>query len=136
MIKRDDGTSAWSVSGNYTLASVNNGMVTARNNGLTSFSDFAIGIGNADITLSNSEFQKQQHTIFPNPASEQINLSFQSVLNNVNVKVISITGQTVYQKSNLSVDNLSLSVSDLANGLYIIQVSDGISVSSSKFIKK
>lgn len=136
VIKRDNTTSAWNVSGNHTLAAVNNGMVTARSNGLTSFSDFAIGIGNADITLSNSQFQKKQHTIFPNPASEQINLSFPSVLNNVNVKIISITGQAVYQKSNLLGDNLSLNVSDLANGIYIIQVSDGISVSSSKFIKQ
>ncbi|MEO7975594.1 T9SS type A sorting domain-containing protein [Flavobacterium sp.] len=136
VIKRDNGTSAWMVSGNHTLASVNNGMVTARSNDLTSFSDFAIGIGNADITLSNSEFQKQQYTVFPNPASEQINLSFSAVLNNVNVKIISITGQTVYQKTNLSGDNLSLNVSGLANGIYIIQVSDGISVSSSKLIKQ
>jgi len=136
VIKRDNNTSAWNVSGNHTQPTVNNGMVTARSNGLTSFSDFAIGIGNAEITLANSEFQKQQHTIFPNPASEQINLSFPSFLDNVNVKIISITGQTVYQKSNLSGDNLSLNVSDLANGIYIIQVSDGISVSSSKFIKQ
>jgi len=136
VIKRQNSTSAWNVSGNYTLATVNNGMVTSRNNGLTSFSDFAIGIGNADITLSNSEFQKKHYTIFPNPASDQINLSFPSFLNNVNVKIISVTGQTVYQKANLSGDNLSLNVSDLANGIYIIQISDGISISSSKFIKQ
>ena len=136
LIKRDNNTSAWTVSGNFTPSSVNSGMVTARNNGLTSFSDFAIGIGNAEITLSNSEFQKQQLTIFPNPVSEQINLSFQSILNNVNVKIISIIGQTVYEKSNLSGYNLSLNVSNLAKGVYIIQVSDGISVSNSKFIKQ
>lgn len=136
LIKRDNSTSAWTVSGNFTPSSVNNGMVTARNNGLTSFSDFAIGIGNAPVTLSNSEFQKKEHTIFPNPASEQINLSFPSILNNVNVKIISITGQTVYNKSNLSGDNLSLDVSNLAKGTYIIQVSDGISISSSKLIKQ
>jgi hypothetical protein len=136
VIKRDNSTSAWSVSGNYTLASVASGIVTARNNGLTSFSDFAIGIASSEISLSNMEFLKQQLTIYPNPASEQVNLSFKTILDNVNVKIISTTGQAVYQKSNLSGDNLSLNVSDLAKGIYIIQVSDGISVSNSKFIKQ
>lgn len=136
VIKRDNSTSAWSVGGDYTLASEASGMVTARNNGLTSFSDFAIGIASSVITLSNPEFQKQQLTLYPNPASEQVNLSFKTILDNVNVKIISILGQTVYEKSNLSGDNLSLNVSDLIKGIYIIQVSDGISVSTSKFIKQ
>ncbi len=136
VIKRDNSTSAWTVGGNYNLASVASGMVTARNNGLTSFSDFAIGIASAELTLSNPEFQKQQLTLYPNPASNQINLSFKSILDNVNVKIISVLGQTVYEKSNLSGDNLSLNVSDLTKGIYIIQISDGISVSNSKFIKQ
>jgi hypothetical protein len=136
VIKRDNSTSAWSVGGDYTLASEASGVVTARNNGLTSFSDFAIGIASSVITLSNPEFQKQQLTIYPNPASEQVNLSFKTILDNVNVKIISILGQTVYEKSNLSVDNLSLNVSDLNKGIYIVQVSDGVSVSNSKFIKQ
>ena len=136
VIKRDNGTSAWSVSGNYTLASVASGIITARNNGLTSFSDFAIGIASSEISLSKPEFQKQQLTIYPNPASEQVNLSFKTILYNVNVKIISTTGQTVYEKSNLSGDNLSLNVSDLTKGVYIIQISDGNSVTNSKFIKQ
>lgn len=136
VIKRDNSTSAWTVSGNYTLASIASGIVTARNNGLTSFSDFAIGIASSEISLSNPEFEKQQLTIYPNPAAEQVNLSFKTILDNVNVKIISITGQTVYQKSNLSGNNLSLNVSDLTKGIYILQVSDGISVSNSRFIKQ
>ena len=136
VIKRDNSTSPWTATGNYTLATVANGIVTARTNGLTSFSDFAIGIASTPITLSSPEFQKQQLTLYPNPASNQINLSFKSVLDNVNVKIISITGQTLYQQSNLSGDNLSLNISDLTKGVYIIQVSDGISVSNSKFIKQ
>ncbi|WP_310559816.1 T9SS type A sorting domain-containing protein [Flavobacterium sp.] len=136
VIKRDNSTSAWSVGGNYTLGSEASGMVTARNNGLTSFSDFAIGIASSPIVLSNPKFQKQQLTIYPNPAKEHVSLSFKTILDYVNVKIISIAGQTVYEKSNLSGNNLTFNVSDLTKGIYIIQVSDGTSVSTSKFIKQ
>lgn len=136
VIKRDNSTSAWTVGGNYAIASVASGLVTARSNGLTSFSDFAIGIANADISLSNPKIQEQQLAIYPNPASEQLNFSFQSILSNVNVKIISTTGQTVLEKQNVSGNRFSLDISTLSIGTYIIQVKDENSISSSKFVKK
>jgi Secretion system C-terminal sorting domain len=45
VIKRNNSTSAWGVNGSFVLPTVNAGIVTATLNGLTSFSDFAIGIG-------------------------------------------------------------------------------------------
>jgi Secretion system C-terminal sorting domain len=136
VIKRDSSTTPWTASGNYTLATLANGIITARINGLTSFSDFAIGIASTPITLSNTEFSKQLFTIYPNPATELVHLSFKTIVDNINVKIISITGQTVLEKQNLSGDNLSLDVSSLSNGTYVVQVKDGSSISTSKFVKK
>lgn len=78
----------------------------------------------------------EKTVVFPNPIQSNLNIQTPYTVENASIKIISITGQTVYQKSNLSGDNLSFNVSDLVKGIYIIQVSDGISISNSKFIKQ
>jgi hypothetical protein len=136
VIKRDNSSSAWTVSGNYTLASATPGIVTARNNGLTSFSDFAIGIASAELTLSNSEFSRNKMIVFPNPVSNEMNLTFGNELDDANITVLSMLGQAVYKKSNISGNTASFNLSDLPRGIYIIQVVEGTSVSNSKFVKQ
>jgi hypothetical protein len=86
--------------------------------------------------LGVTENQILNFQIYPNPASNQINISFEKNIEKANLKIISILGQTVFEKQNVSGNNLSFDVSNIANGVYIIQVSDGISVSNSKFVKQ
>jgi hypothetical protein len=52
------------------------------------------------------------------------------------LKVISITGQVVAEKAEVTGNSLTLDVFGLPNGTYIIKVADGNSVSNSKFIKQ
>ncbi len=74
--------------------------------------------------------------VYPNPATSQINLSFDNNLEKANLKIISILGQTVLEKQNISGSNFSLDVSGLSMGTYIIQVKEGRSITTSKFIKQ
>lgn len=136
VIKRDNSTSPWAATGVYNLGSTIGGIVTVKNSNLTSFSDFAIGKGGSDISLSNESFIQKSISLYPNPASSQINLSFENNLEEASLKIIAITGQTVFEKSNISGNNLTLDVSILSNGIYVIQVMDANSISTSRFIKQ
>ncbi len=87
-------------------------------------------------TLSNESFESKTLKIYPNPASIQLNLSFADNVENSYIKIISILGQTVLEKQNISGNNLSLDVSNLSKGIYVIEVADGNSVFNAKFIKE
>jgi hypothetical protein len=136
IIKRNNATSPWAALGTFNLATSNAGIVTATNSNLTSFSDFAIGRGASDISLSSSSFSKNSFSLYPNPTTSQINLSFENNLENANLKIVSILGQTVLEKQNLSGNDFSFDVSNLVNGLYIIKVNNAILSTTSKFIKQ
>lgn len=110
------------------------------NNALYFQANFVSGQPVALWRLNNNVLSLKENAIsklslYPNPATNQIYISFEKNLEKANLKIVSMLGQTVYEKSNLSGDNLRLNVSNLTKGTYIIQVSDGISVSNSKFIK-
>lgn len=138
IIKRDNSTSAWSFQGTVTLATVNSGTITAKNNGLTSFSDFAIGIAAQKITLGNASFETQSFKIavFPNPTVSSLNLILSNSIENGSLKIISITGQIVFDKQNLSGVDFNFDVSALNQGIYMIQLANGNQVFNSKFIKR
>ena len=87
-------------------------------------------------TLNNENFLKPNIKIYPNPTTAQINLSFISNLENAHLKIVSISGQTVLEKQNLSGNNLNFDVSNLTKGMYVITINDGGLVSNAKFIKE
>ena len=138
VIKRDNATSPWAVQGNYTLASIVSGTVTASNTGLTSFSDFAIGITNQDVVLATNSFEKEAFklSVYPNPTNSSLNLQLPTSTANATLKIISITGQTVFEKQSINGTDFNFDVSNLNSGLYLIQISDGQNNFSSKFVKQ
>ncbi len=136
LIKRDNSTSPWAALGNYNLGTVALGIVTVRNSNLTSFSDFAIGRAVSDLSLNTNGFALNKFLLYPNPTTSQINLSFATQLENATIKITSILGQTILEKQNISGNNLSFDVSNLANGMYVVSVNSGGLVSNLKFIKE
>ncbi len=91
---------------------------------------------NISSFLNTNNFSKINFKLYPNPTSSQINLSFENNLENANLKIISLLGQTVLEKQNLSGNNLILDVANLAKGMYVIEVTDGELKFNSKFIKQ
>lgn len=136
VIKRDNATSPWAAQGTYNIGNVNAGIVSVTNSNLTSFSDFAIGKGASDISLSNESFTKKAFILYPNPATNSLNLTLENMLENATLKIISITGQTVLEKQNMSGTDFSLDVSGFSNGVYIIQLNNDKEIITSKFIKE
>jgi hypothetical protein len=90
----------------------------------------AVGIEENEISEANSLI-----SVYPNPASNMLYISSESELNSV--MVYDVVGQLVKQV-NLDRDfNSNLDISDLNNGVYILQV-ETVSgeYNSSKFVKK
>ena len=75
-------------------------------------------------------------TIYPNPASNNLNLKLENYIENASLKIISITGQVVFEKQNLSGTEFNFDVSNLNSGLYIVQIRDLDQKLNSKFIKQ
>lgn len=73
--------------------------------------------------------------VFPNPAREEINilLENENLSENIKIIVMNVNGQVLINQSFVMA---KLDVSNLASGLYIIQVVDGQKSYTSKFMKK
>ncbi len=77
VIKRDNSATAWAVQGTYNLATVNGTTVTATVNNLTSFSDFAIGMGTTVLPVNFTSF-----TAKANGTTTQLNWATATEINN------------------------------------------------------
>lgn len=86
-------------------------------------------------SLSNEDFVSSTFKVYPNPATSQINVSFDNTLEKANLKVISITGQVVAEKLEVTGNSITLDVSGLQNGIYITEVLLDSKVMRTKFIK-
>ena len=103
----------------------------------------AVGVGGflGSITqpvLANNEFENKITglALYPNPTSNSLNLNLVNSIENGTLKIISLTGQTVLEKQNLSGTDFNFELTSLNAGLYFIQVSDSQNNYSSKFIKQ
>lgn len=86
--------------------------------------------------LSNNIKLISKLSLYPNPTSSNLNLFFNQNLEKANLKVISILGQTVLERQNLSGTTFNFDVSNLSKGIYIIKVTDGVSSFETKFVKE
>ncbi len=80
--------------------------------------------------------QLSKLSLYPNPTTKNLNLTFEKNLENANIKIISILGQIVLEKSNISGLEVNVDVSGLTNEIYLVQVIDGYKIMNSKFIKE
>ena len=85
--------------------------------------------------LINATFTTNYFKIYPNPATDNLNLNFENNVENGTLKIISLTGQTIFEKQNISGTNFKFDVSSLNSGIYMIQLSDSNKTINSKFIK-
>jgi hypothetical protein len=73
--------------------------------------------------------------LFPNPAIDEVTLTFSGDYEKGNVKVFNSFGKLVYEgKVNESQTNLTLDVSQFANGMYTVVVVSGIKTANKKLI--
>jgi hypothetical protein len=92
----------------------------------------------ANVTeAATMENVNQNFTInlFPNPASEQLNVWREGIQLKADIKVYDLMGKLVLQQG---VNNTltQLNISKLSSGFYLVKVNDGKEIRSAKFIKQ
>lgn len=74
-------------------------------------------------------------SIYPNPAKSFVNVLLNDALvNQVELKIVSALGQTVYENKTIDKNEININVEKFASGMYFIVLSDSESTSLHKFI--
>ncbi len=95
-----------------------------------------IKYNNSPIIVKNNSLNAADFSLYPNPAKEILTISFDNVAQNpVNIRVIDLQGKLVYAKQfNNTNAALHLSVAELENGIYFIQMITNNKVQTEKFV--
>lgn len=87
------------------------------------------------ITVANTsaidEAQLQTMSIFPNPATDAIQVKSQGFQT---VEIVNLLGQVVY--SDNAENDMQINVADFTEGIYFVRMNGGNGVATQKFIKK
>ncbi|AXG74722.1 T9SS C-terminal target domain-containing protein [Flavobacterium arcticum] len=83
-------------------------------------------LGTEEVTASN-------FAVYPNPANDVVNISANAGLNNV--QIVDINGRTVKSVEFDGTNQAQINISDLASGLYIMNIASDKGTSSQKIVK-
>ncbi len=83
-----------------------------------------------DISAVGNETKENELHIFPNPASDFINVNYKSKTSHVQFEIMDVTGRIVSTSKEMKID-----VSQLAQGLYLLKVADGEVQFVRRFVK-
>lgn len=88
----------------------------------------------AECCCGFGELQKPDFKICPNPANGLTSIYFEQRVNNMKLKLISSTGQTVYEKEFGSCNSISEDFSAYTPGIYIVETTHDNIISRAKLI--
>jgi hypothetical protein len=88
-----------------------------------------------DLLSSENEFATANFSIYPNPASDVINLNAGNLIIN-SVKITDINGRVVSTFNVNLTSSVEINVSDLTTGIYFLTVDTDQGVGTSKIVKK
>lgn len=92
----------------------------------------------AVIPLAINDVSNEQiiFSVYPNPTQNTLNIQFKSDINKVEIKILNVIGQTVLLEDiNISSHKI-FDVSNLINGIYILQVKANNKTFTQKFVKE
>ena len=75
--------------------------------------------------------------VYPNPVSENCNISFDKNYDEINIELYTIDGRKILQKSASNLSRLTLDINEIPKGLYLMNISlDNKYFSIKKILKK
>jgi hypothetical protein len=91
-------------------------------------------INTQTVGIENAEQKNLALQVFPNPSSENITVTFSAEENQANlIQLFNVMGELIYEiELNPSTSATSINISDLAAGIYFVQVND----QTAKFVKQ
>ena len=87
-----------------------------------------VGINESDITSSFS--------LYPNPATNKINIDFDNLEQLGNIQIMNIYGQSVFSKEYSNTENIQLDIEGFSSGIYMVNITTETERKVLKFIKK
>jgi uncharacterized delta-60 repeat protein len=127
---------------NLAIAGETNQMYSALSNG-----NYAVIINNSgciDTTLcynvnsaglTDEKFANSIH-LFPNPATEEITISYYKEFNNATIRLLNVTGMEALAMQNLYGSSIRLQIGDQSSGIYFLEIRDGANVARIKLVKQ
>ncbi len=102
--------------------------------------DYTLNLGGAAFAREDNNSIAEQsgvnsYSIYPNPASDVLNVQFDNLSENATVRILSISGAEVYS-SKATGKAFGINVGSLSKGLYIISIADENRVVNHKFVKE
>ena len=96
-----------------------------------------IGIDALSVTrtLGTDDFFKSNFALYPNPASDVVNISANNGIAMTAAKITDINGRTVKTQAVNAISTAEINVSDLSAGVYFIAVETADGKGTAKFIK-
>ncbi len=88
-----------------------------------------------EIVSTQTQKNSSEITIYPNPTSGAESMTIAQPLNNAVLTVLNTLGQVVYNEKLTNSGFINMPIKYLENGMYVLQVSDGVSFFTKKFIK-
>lgn len=89
-----------------------------------------------DVTTGTNDFDLSLNiNLYPNPATDQISVSFPEDLKNAAISVLDMMGRTVYRKTG-SGKIITVNIENLPSGNYLLKAQEGNRIYSGKFIRK
>lgn len=90
------------------------------------------------FTVGINSFPKNDNTlsIYPNPAINNITINFTSTSKNISIKIFDATGRLIKNMENVKSGENTINISELENGLYLLNLQDGNNSITKRFIKQ
>lgn len=86
-----------------------------------------------DITeMTTSSFVR----LYPNPATSSVNILLEYYLRDASIRLTDAIGQVMFRDTQIHGNNLSIDISNYADGLYFVEITEGARRSRAKFIKQ
>jgi hypothetical protein len=63
--------------------------------------------------------------LYPNPARDQVNIIFETDLENYSISILGIKGQRIITEKNISGKEYRMSLSGLTPGIYLLEIKRG-----------
>jgi hypothetical protein len=118
---------AYAVNGTYTV------ILTAINGNCTDTTVFIV-----DVTVGLNELASSSNlTIFPNPANETVNVSFEQNTNDlIQIELIDATGRVIAQNQSIEIgtNNVSFDVTNLSSGFYTVRLTNANGTENQKLM--
>lgn len=95
------------------------------------FDTFSVNQG----TLTVEDFFSKQFSVFPNPANDVISITNSADINVNAISIVDFNGRVIKKEKFENISNINVKVSDLANGVYIMNIISNQGTATKKFIK-